>query len=417
MRFDDDLMDGSDPSYAPCVRKAKRWFYWRAPKKYIEAGYHSNTVRLVGEEGDGRDNERASKARELTREMLRWYDSEDALVTPGSWLWLIGRFKTDEFSPFNENVKASTREGYLQTLKPLEEAIGGVMLADTNFETLMRWKKAMNDNFISRRKEDNAARAERDLPLRPVDPTHHIHNRFTALRYLISHGVRIEAPDAMRIKNILSEMRITTPRRREVSMTRDQAQAIIAAADAAGHTGFALGFSCQWEFGLRAVDVRGQWLDDSGKQRWADGMTWDMIDQKITTLSKTPSKTEKSSPDAMVFDLTIVPEIRARLMQIPMDQRVGPVIKMDSGRPYTKRHWQTTFRKFARKAGVPDEVYAMDSRAGAVTEAKAAGATAEQRQRFAHHASATMTERYDRSDKNADVNTVIELRRTKIQLG
>lgn len=417
MRFEDALMDGSDPSYAPCVRKAKRWFYWRAPKKYITAGYHANTVRLPGEEGDGKDNERAAKARELTREMLRWYDNEDALVKPGTWLWLIGRFKTDEFSPFNDNVKASTRNGYLQTLKPLEEAIGGVLLADTKFETLMRWKTAMRDNFIRRREEENAARVERGLSPRPVDPTHHIHNRFTALRYLVSHGVRIEDPNAARIKAILSEIRITTPRRREVAMTREQALAIIAAADNAGHSGFALGFSCQWEFGLRAVDVRGQWLDDNGKQRWADGMTWDMIDQKITTLSKTPSKTEKSSPDAMVFDLMIVPEIRARLMQIPLDQRIGPVVKMESGRPYTKRHWQTTFRKFARKAGVPDEVYAMDSRAGAVTEAKAAGATVEQRQRFANHASPNMTARYERDDKNADVNTVIELRRTKVQLG
>ncbi|MFT7059897.1 MAG: integrase [Pseudorhodobacter sp.] len=417
MRFNEDLLDGSDPSYAPFVQKIKRWFYWRATKKYTKEGYFTDPIRLVGEEGDGRDNERASKARELTREMLRWYNKEDALVKPGSWLWLIGKFKTDEFSPYNENVKASTRQSYLQTLKPLEVAIGGVMLADTNFETLMRWKKAMTDKFISRRKEENASRAESGLPPKPLDATHQIHNRFTALRYLTSHGVRIEAPDAMRIKNILAQMRITTPRRREIAMTRDQAQAVIAAADEAGNTGFALGFSCQWEFGLRAVDVRGQWLDYGGKQRWADGMTWDMINQGITTLSKTPSKTEKSSPDAMVFDLTIVPEIRARLMQIPMDQRVGPVIKMDAGRPYTKRHWQTTFRKFARKAGVPDEVYAMDSRAGAVTEAKAAGATAEQRQRFANHASATMTARYDRSDKNADVNTVIELRRTKTQLG
>lgn len=415
MRFRDDLLDGSDPSYAPCVRKAKRWFYWRAPKKYITAGFHDNTIRLPGEEGDGRDNDRASKARELTRDMLRWYDNEEALVQPGTWLWLIGRFKADEFSPFNDNVKASTRHGYLQTLKYLEEAIGGVRLADTNFERLMIWKRMMNDSFIRRREEENASRAERGLEARPVDPTHHVHNRFTALRYLISHGVRIEEPDAIRIKTILSEIRITTPRRREVAMTRHQAEAIIAAADAAGNTSFALGFTCQWELGLRAVDVRGQWLDEQSGKRWADGMTWDMIDSGMRTLRKTPSKTEKASPDAMIFDLTIVPEIRERLMAIPLDQRVGPVIKMNNGKPYTKRHWQNTFRKFARAGGVPDEVYAMDARAGAVTEAKAAGATAEQRQRFANHSNAAMTERYTRDDKNADVNMVIELRRTKSQ--
>jgi hypothetical protein len=417
MLFDEARMDGSDPTYSPCTRKAKRWFYWRAPKKYITAGFHANTIRLPGEEGDGRDHERSSKARELTRDMLRWYDTEEALVQPGTWLWLIGRFKSDQFSPYNDNVKASTRHGYMQTLKALEEGIGAVRLADTNFERLMIWKRAMNDNFIQRRTAENVDRAERGLSQRPVDPTHHVHNRFTALRYLISHGVRIEETDAIRIKTILSEIRITTPRRREVAMTRRQAEAIIAAADQAGNAGFALGFSIQWELGLRAVDVRGQWLDDGGRQRWADGLTWDMIDASAKTLRKTPSKTEKASPDAMVFDLTFLPEIRARLMAIPTDQRIGPVIKMDNARPFTKRHWQTTFRKYARAAGVPDEVYAMDSRAGAVTEAKAAGATPEQRQRFANHSNPAMTERYTRDDKNADVNTVIELRRTKMQLG
>jgi hypothetical protein len=84
-----------------------------------------------------------------------------------------------------------------------------------------------------------------------------------------------------------------------------------------------------------AVDVRGQWLNRGaetggivrGGKRWQDGMTWDMIDREITTLRKTPSKTEDSLTEELEWDLTLSPDLRARLQTGPQDQRVGPVIK------------------------------------------------------------------------------------------
>ncbi len=65
--FRQALWDGSDPLYAPCMRQSKRWFYWRPPARYVKAGYNKSPIRLPGEQGDGQDQARAQKARDLTR--------------------------------------------------------------------------------------------------------------------------------------------------------------------------------------------------------------------------------------------------------------------------------------------------------------------------------------------------------------
>lgn len=54
----------------------------------------------------------------------------------------------------------------------------------------------------------------------------------------------------------------------------------------------------------------------------------------------------------------------------PPEQRHGAiVICEDTGQPWIKRRYQEKFREIARAAGVSDEIYSMDMRAGAATEA------------------------------------------------
>jgi hypothetical protein len=121
----------------------------------------------------------------------------------------------------------------------------------------------------------------------------------------------------------------------------------------------------QWWLTLRAVDVKGQYLrmtaDEAtiakaaggiapGRFRWADGITWGMIDSDVTILTKTPSKTEDSAPDALEFDLTLLPEVRARRLSIPAAQRVGPVIVDRKGMPFNHYTWSDKFRQYRRAA-------------------------------------------------------------------
>lgn len=115
----------------------------------------------------------------------------------------------------------------------------------------------------------------------------------------------------------------------------------------------------QYEFALRAVDVRGQWLKkDEAKggvirngKRWQDGLTWDMFDPDLTTMTKLISKTQNSSPEPYEFDLTAAPEVRKKLMSIRPDNTVGPVLlaRRSGGLPFSKSGWTQACVTFTGK--------------------------------------------------------------------
>ena len=62
------------------------------------------------------------------------------------------------------------------------------------------------------------------------------------------------------------------------------------------------------------------------------------------------------------------------LEAVPHVERTGAIVKGEYGLPIRERSYRKWFREIARAAGIPDEVWSMDSRAGAATEADAAGA-------------------------------------------
>jgi hypothetical protein len=386
MRFDQDRLDG-DPSYAPGIAKASGLFYWKPSAAFVKQGYSKQIYRLPGKEGDDLHLERALQCRIYARAMLRWTNDEGPKAEPGTWRWLIGRYKSDDYSPFQE-VKDNTRTDYRYHLARWEAGIGDVRVADTDLPSIKRWQNAMRERGKS---------------------VHYIKAMFTKLRIVTGYGVQIKVDGARDVRDILSEMRIRTPKGRKISASEAHILAVVQQADAAGYHNFATGLLFQWWLTLRAVDVRGQWLGSGAQKRWADGLTWDMIDKDMTTLLKVPSKTEDSAPDVLRFDLTLIPQLRARLQAIPADQRVGPVIKDATGKPYENGRWPKMWRRFADAAGVPAEVQALDIRAGAINHAKRAGASMEDRQRQANHASPEMTERYTREHDDVR-NRVIQLR-------
>ncbi len=390
MRYEPSLWDGSDPSYSPHITRAKDFFYWRPSKPAVAAGFPKDLRKLPGKADDGQDLERARLCRDYTREMVQFLQSigTESAIEPHTWRWLIGRYKSDEFSPFH-GVKANTRQSYLDDLKPWEEGIGDVKISDCTYEVVKRWhlkmqKKGRSPAYIAR--------------------------KFTMLRIVATYGTLIDAPGAGKVRDMLANMRFARGNPRTVAPTEGQIMSIIAKADAAGDRGFALGLLLQWWLTLRAVDVRGHFLPcDDGKRRWCDGITWNMIDPDITTLEKVASKTRDSQPLAMRFDLTLLPDVRARLQAIPADKRIGPVILRKNGLPYDRFEWSEAFRTYRDAAGVPAEVQMMDTRAGAINHSKAKGVNAEDRQRQANHASPQTTEIYTRGHDQTR-NNVIAIR-------
>lgn len=406
------LMGGGDPLYAPGLKRVKGHSYWTPPSKDLKAGYKVRNVKLTGSA-----DEIAAKCRELTRELLQWREGNAApKIQPGTWAYLIRRYMTDEVSPIQE-VKGNTRSSYEFSLNRWLAAIGNVKIAETSYADLVRWKRGAKEAQEKRDRDENERRIARMaaepglvLDLRQVDGTAYVKRMFTMLRMVASYGIILRLDGIREVRDTLAEMRFPAAKPRSMAPTQDQIEGIIAAADAAEDHGFALGICLQWWLALRAVDVRGQYLPDTeNNTRWADGLTWDMIDRSLTVITKTPSKTEGKMPDAMVFDLTPLPDIRRRLAAIPSDQRIGPVIRQKNGMPYPKRLWAQKWRLYADAAGVPREIKMMDTRAGAINDAKNAGADPVQLRNMANHADISTTNRYLR-ERVEDTARVIALR-------
>ena len=110
------------------------------------------------------------------------------------------------------------------------------------------------------------------------------------------------------------------------------------------------------------------------------------------------------------YHLSDVPVLRNRLLQIPEEKRVGPVIvSTETGLPFHGRTWASKFRRYAKLAGVPDEIQMRDARAVAATEAELEGVDASQIQKMMRHANLPTTQIYLRGEDRVAQN-VIQLR-------
>lgn len=393
--FKPALWDGSDPDYAPCVRRGgrdNRHVYWCAPARYLKAGYAVQRVKLGAiDYHEPLPHDWCAKARELTREMVRWYESQGAITTPGTWHWLIARYRSDDISPIH-SVKANTRDSYLYWLKHIDNVMGALRIDRTDYPLLMKILRGKQDKGRSK---------------------HHIHNWFSTLRRVARYGVLIEADGASRVADILANMRIPAPPARQIAANRQHIDAIIAEADRRGMDVVAAGLLIQWWFQLRAVDVRGQYLDGV----WSDGLTWGMFNEDTTGFEKVVSKTAKSLPEPYFFDVTVVPGLRKRILELKasLDPRMTRphmpfALNKRTGRAYTESGWTQAWSDLRRAAKVPADVWCMDTRAGAITEAsQIPGVSLSQLRNAAQHKDAATTGRYIR-DRSADLNNVVAMR-------
>src|SRR4051794_4770714 len=117
--------------------------------------------------------------------------------------------------------------------------------------------------------------------------------------------------------------------------------------------------------GITTVDV--------GDETWAGFSTWENIAGWRWRMKTSKSK-YRSAAD---FDLTKYDLLLPLLELVPHAERVGPVVKGAKGLPVRRDMYARWFRQIARAAGIPDQVWNMDARAGGATEADEAGAAVE----------------------------------------
>ena len=186
-----------------------------------------------------------------------------------------------------------------------------------------------------------------------------------------------------------------------------------------GRLSLALGTAAQFETGMRQRDWIGEWepvpdgqaetgillRNKKVARRWVNGVTWaDLADDLV--VSKETTKT-----GALVrHDLKLCPLLLSLINRVPMSTRIGPVIIDETaGRPYAEHAYAREWRTIAKAVGIPDRVWNMDARAGAITEAEDAGAELDEVRGAVGHTSATTTLRYSRGAIGKS-NKVMKLR-------
>lgn len=358
--------------------------YWN-PKRAIKGSpdYLSN-VRLA----DGlRDDEVAAECRRLTDQLRADLDKRDAPPKyDGTIKSLIDLFRHDPTSTLH-GVKHSTRiRDYEPSLRVLEKNVGGRRIDALRASDFKDW-------FGKWRKKGHR-RASGAIKL---------------LRLIISYGAGERLAGCAQAREILSDMRFEQPAPRTVAMTYDQCLAIVQKSVEMGCPSIGFVEALKFETALRRIDVIGEWApsEEGGPFRWSGLMAKSISKEMILTL-----KTSKTGAE-VARDLKILPLVAEALKAYRIPD-IGPVvIDEDHGKPYWENRYTEKYRKVRDAAGVPSDVWSMDSRAGAVSETVDATGSLEAARDLATHTTTKTTRRYSRGDGLENSRKIAEARAEK----
>lgn len=340
------------PLFAPGLRRRPRArgeaLYWLPPQTDIKKGYPLKSLTFPS---SSTEVEIAAFCRRHWAELEAWRKGQTGGTPRYTIRWIINRYQTDAFSPYRK-LRPHTKRVYEQMSKIVADTIGNRAVDITagpkriTGETIRRWHWEWG-------KPDEHGNATKPARARHV---------IVHLRVLISYAVEVGVPGAADLRAVLSVMRFPTRPPRNIAPTREQVAAIVSSALEMGWRSVAIVTLAQFELTERRAHILGAW--ENGQ--WRPGWLWTGINKEcLISYQQT-----KTGVIARQFDLKMTPALLELIHLTPEVSRIGPVVICEkSGVPWRDRHYADTFRKIARRAGVPDEVLSMDMRAGAATEA------------------------------------------------
>jgi hypothetical protein len=372
---------------------------WRARADLVKRGYPYKNCRLWAGTGEPTDIERdyiTDRCRALQDEMLNWGRGgiPSISVFDGTLNSLIACYQQDPDSGYKAK-RYKTRVNYGWMMRALAKH-GDEQVRNIKARTILRWHEEWSEG-------GKVAMG---------------HSVVAVLRMLMSFGATIlEDSECRRVREFLRDMRFKMAAPRTDLLTADHAKAIRSKAHEMGLHSIALAQAIQFDLMFRQKDVIGEWIPTSepgmsdvvyGNDKWMTGLRWTEIEGMI--LRHVTSKRQK----LVEVDLRLAPMV---MEEIPEAMpATGPVIVYErTGKPYIDHQWRREWRRVARAAGVPDHVYNMDSRAGAISEATDAGAELEHVRHAATHSNIAMTQRYSRGsvEKTAKVMEIRARHRNK----
>lgn len=306
---------------------------------------------------------------------------------------LIEIYQTDPVSTFH-NLRYHVRRNQANALKRLKEQHGHWLLSDLRKRHFKLWYGQWTaDGKISSG-----------------------HAYVAKLRTLASFGAGdLEDQDCERICLILRRFKVPHAPPRKTFITAAQAEAVRCVAHEMGWPSLALAQAFQFEGGLRQKDIIGEWIPETEPgesdlhyrgQKWLRGLRWNEITDDLI-LEHLTSKKQKD----VEVDLKLAPMVLEELPHVIYRTASGPIIINEiTGLPWTANEYRRKWRICANIAGVPKNVWNMDSRSGAFSEADMAGADEGHIQTLATHSSVSQTRQYIRGSKRRKI-TDVQLRR------
>jgi hypothetical protein len=344
-------------------------------------------VRLHYPESAEGSAQLAARCRILWAEMLAWAANDGVLASrgyDGSIGRLCNQFQTHDASPYKLRTKWNSQRLYDQCIKIICNTVGSRAVRDLIGPDFTRWHTKWGDP------------AGDGKPRRLTRAKHCM----DTVRRVVSFGVTLGYADCARADVILGKMRFQMPKARTSKLTLDHVGKIRSAAHDIELGSIALAQTIQFELAMRQKDVIGEWVPREGvaggithkNTRWTGGLVWTDIDGELI-LRKTHVKTGIS----VEHDLKLYPDILGEIQRVDPSRRVGPMIISEAtGEPYKHRTFTQTWRRVADLAGLPKDVWNMDSRSGAISEAYDAGADEISVMKHAGHKNRQTSAKYNR---------------------
>jgi hypothetical protein len=358
--------------------------YW-SPKRAVKGASPSlSTIRLAD---DLSDEAIAKECQRLTDQLRAELMTLGAAPQyDGTIRSLVDSYRHDTTSTLH-SVKHSTRiRDYEPSLRVLVKNVGGRRIDALRASDFKKW-------FSEWRKKGHR-RASGAIKL---------------LRLVISYGAGERLHGCTQARLILSDMQFEQPGARKVKMTYEQCLAIVKKSVEMKCPSIGFVEALKFESALRRIDVIGEWAPsaEGGPFKWTGLTGRDISKDQILTLT-----TSKTGAD-VARDLKVMTLVQEALKHFRIPD-IGPVvIDEDHGKPYWENRYAEKFRKVRDAAGVPSNVWSMDSRAGAVSETVEATGSLEAARDLATHSTTKTTRRYSRGDGLEASRKVAEARAEK----
>jgi hypothetical protein len=307
-------------------------------------------------------------------------------------------------------VKANTRKSYVDSLTIIEREVGKRLIRNLTVLDVEHWYEMWRLPTAQGENE----RIDR------------AHNAVAMFRTVLRFCAALRKSECKVLAEELKLVQFERGGAREEEMTLAQVGAFIRKVLELGRTGvipadralyLAIGVAAQFELLLRQKDIIGEWHASAteagtaiakgavgiaaGDETWTGFFTWERIPGWRWRMRTSKSKYRAAAE----FDLPKHSLLFPLLEQVPHHQRSGAIVKGEHGLPVRERSYRKWFRAVARAAGIPDEVWNMDTRAGGATEAEESGASLDAIQGALTHSKQDTTLRYirRRTTKIADV--------------